>query len=228
MAHGTDHEIEIKLRVSDQRAADRRLRELGARSGPRVHEANVLFDTPNVTLMGRGMLLRVRVEGPAGRGRVSKRATGRRRTLHAWIFPRGGRQPALVTWKGPPATAAGEQGRRTPLRGGYKVRREVEFEVTDSRAIQEVLAALGYVPSFYYEKVRTTYHLPRAHGVTVTVDETPLGVFLELEGRPGGIDRVRQALGYQPADSILLSYGALYVEQCRARGVVPRDMVFGE
>jgi len=225
-----DHEIEIKLRVDDIASARRRLRAIGARGGARVHEANVLFDTSNQSLRGRGMLLRLRVERPARMGLVLKGCGERRALLDAWFFPVRGRQHAVVTLKAPPADPAMSPSREakaaTAPVGRYKVRREIEFEIPDARAFREVLTALGLAPAFYYEKLRTTYRLRHLRGVEITLDETPVGHFFELEGNPAGIARARRALGYRAEDAILWSYGALYLAYCRERGVSPRDMVF--
>lgn len=54
------NEIEVKLRVSDWRALLRRLRQMGARRTGRVHERNVVFDTPERRLAREGKLLRLR------------------------------------------------------------------------------------------------------------------------------------------------------------------------
>jgi adenylate cyclase, class 2 len=59
-----------------------------------------------------------------------------------------------------------------------------------------------------------------------TVDETPIGVFLELEGLPRWVDRIARVLGFSAADYITLSYGRLYIEACAARGIAPTNMVF--
>jgi len=224
------HEIEIKLRVDDLAAMRRRLRGLGARGGARVHEVNVLFDTAEESLRARGMLLRVRVERTGGRRAAGKRGGGRRAFLDARLFPPRGRQSAVITLKAPPLNpaASAKIGAKAPRasEGAYKVRREIEFAVPDSSAFREVLAALGFGAKFYYEKIRTHYELPNVRGVEITLDETPVGAFFELEGTPAGIDRARHRLGYGPEDAILLSYGALYANHCRERGVTARDMLF--
>src|SRR5579862_233255 len=71
-------EIEIKLRVADKRAMLHRLAALHARpQGPRVHEMNALYDTPDGTLARRGQMLRIRIERLAGWARkTAKRAPG--------------------------------------------------------------------------------------------------------------------------------------------------------
>lgn len=224
------HEIEIKLRVPDRAAIRRRLRTLGARPGPRLHEINLVFDTPDESLRRREMLLRLRVERRPARAFASSAPEARRALVDSWLFPLRHRQPALVTLKAPPAfsaprgAAAADPGSSAHL--AYKIRREIEFEAPDSVAFREVLVALGFLPAFYYEKIRTTYSLPRLRHLLISLDETPIGVFLELEGRPAAIDRARAALGYRPQDSILLSYGALYASHCAARGRQPGHMLF--
>src|SRR5262245_41688912 len=68
-------ETEIKLPVKDIKAFERKVKKLGGKSvgtgGGRVHELNVIFDTPDGGLAKHGQLLRIRQETPRG---SSKRA----------------------------------------------------------------------------------------------------------------------------------------------------------
>jgi adenylate cyclase class 2 len=58
-------EIEIKFRVEDLRALNRRLRQSGFRLvTSRTHEMNTLYDLPGQRLRKRGELLRLRKYGP--------------------------------------------------------------------------------------------------------------------------------------------------------------------
>jgi adenylate cyclase class 2 len=58
------NEIEIKFRVDDLRALNRRLRKSGFRLlTPRTHEMNALYDLPGQALRKRGELLRLRKYG---------------------------------------------------------------------------------------------------------------------------------------------------------------------
>ena len=226
MPDESGHEIEIKLAVAELAAIRRRLRAAGGRPGPRLHEVNVLFDTPDELLRRREMLLRIRVErSPAGSA-IRAGGASRRESVNALLFPRRGEQRATITLKAPPVAGSAAGRTEEPAQNAYKIRREVEFEVSDSRQFRELLETLGYRPAFYYEKFRTIYRLPRVPKALVALDETPVGVFLELEGRPRDIDRARAALGYRPEDSILLSYGALYAARCAEKGGTPGDMLF--
>jgi adenylate cyclase class 2 len=67
---------------------------------------------------------------------------------------------------------------------------------------------------------------PWARGLLIELDETPIGVFLELEGPANAIDRVAKALGFGARDYVLANYMTLYREYCRSRGEEPRDMLF--
>lgn len=117
------------------------------------------------------------------------------------------------TYKGPAA------------RGRHKSREEIETKADSFEKLERIIMKLGYVPVFRYEKYRTEYRNETADGV-VTVDETPIGAFLEIEGPPQWIDRTATQLGFSRADYITLSYRGLYDTYCRDRGLMPRNMVF--
>lgn len=58
------------------------------------------------------------------------------------------------------------------------------------------------------------------------IDETPIGVFIELEGEPDWIDACAALLGFTPLHYITDSYGALYFAWCAEQGVEPSHMEF--
>jgi adenylate cyclase class 2 len=237
MRGNVKQEIEVKLRVEDAAAMRRRLRAMGARAVRRVHEMNTLFDTPQGTLRKQGRLMRLREEttlrgkglgtGDQGSGKkLGKRGQGKARVGARYV----------LTFKGPVKKDKRQnlKSARSALRNArdvsykrYKVREEAEYMVGDPRALLAVVGPAGMRPSFRYEKFRTSYRVRGAGGVHVEFDETPAGVFLELEGFPGAIDRMARRLGYAPADYITRSYAALHFEECRRRGVRAGDMVFG-
>jgi adenylate cyclase class 2 len=205
MSPARRHEIEIKLRVNDPAALRRKLRALRARRVGRVREWNVLFDTPRQRLRKHGKLLRLRLERPRGARRSPVRA--------------------LLTYKGP--GLAGPTSRHSaPSSARYKIREEIEAPVSDPARLTRVFAAIGLVPSFRYEKYRETYRVPGLAGLAVELDETPIGVFLELEGPPRLIDRASRLLGFAPRDYLVSSYAGIYYDHCRRHGLPPGDMVF--
>ena len=120
---------------------------------------------------------------------------------------------AVLTYKG------------APEEGPHKSREELEFSIGSAETAASVFERLGLKPYFRYEKYRTEYRRAREPG-HVTVDETPIGVHLELEGPPAWIDRTARRLGFGREDYITASYGALYLQACAARGLPPGDMVF--
>ena len=207
-------EREIKLRIKDLRALRRALAKLGALvATPRVRELNVVFDTPEFDLAKHEHLLRIRTETPsASRGRTSGAGTR-----------------ALVTFKRP-VRASGSTGKGERQR--HKVREEIELEVSDGKSLARIFEGLGMNAWFRYEKLRTTFRLPGsqgwAKGLLIELDETPIGVFLELEGPAAAIDRAARALGFQTRDYILANYMVLYREYCRSRDEEPRDMLFAK
>lgn len=58
------------------------------------------------------------------------------------------------------------------------------------------------------------------------LDETPIGVFLELEGPKRVIDRAANKLGYAKSDYLTVSYLELYGSDCLMQGRKPGNMVF--
>ena len=210
-------EIEIKLRISDQKAFRRTLKRLGARpvggGSGRVHEWNVIFDTPEGGLAKHGQLLRIRTETET-KPKKGKPASGQR-TLLTFKRP-------LV--RGTSASGSSQETHR------HKVREEIEVEVADAAILAKVFEGLGMRGWFRYEKYRTTYRLPAtsswARELLIELDETPIGTFVELEGPPGAIDRAASELGRTRRDYVLKNYLTLYVEECRRLGQEPRDMIF--
>jgi adenylate cyclase class 2 len=92
--------------------------------------------------------------------------------------------------------------------------------------MRTILGALELRPTFRYEKFRTTYKLPGIRALKLEFDETPIGLFLELEGSASAIDRAARMLGYYQYDYVTESYGALYIADCRRKGRKPAHMVF--
>jgi adenylate cyclase class 2 len=212
-------EIEIKLAIRDGKKLARALKRLGAKpvnaKAPRMHEMNLIFDTPDGGLAKHGQLLRIRTETPAAAKKGSKSKVAGR---------------TLLTFKSPPEELAiGDLGPAADRR--HKVREEIETELTDGATIRRIFEGLGLRGWFRYEKYRTTYVLPGRHGwakgLLIEVDETPIGVFVELEGGAAAIDRAAKELGYSARDYVLKNYLVLYLEECKRRGESPKDMLFG-
>lgn len=179
-------EIEIKFRVADVRALNRKLRAAGFRSmTPRTHEMNTLYDLPGEVLRQRRELLRIRQYGPA--------------------------------W-----TLTHKSG---TVRGRHSSRVELETTVANGKKMDAILRALGYAPSFRYEKFRAEWSDDKGH---VVVDETPIGNFCEIEGPPRWIDATAKALGISAADYITRNYAALFAEWRRATKSPAENMTFKE
>jgi len=109
--------------------------------------------------------------------------------------------------------------------GVMKLREELETVVGDGDVVLRVLRELGLSVWFRYEKYREEF----AHeDVIVAIDETPVGVFVEIEGSEAGIATMAQALGRSVDDYVVDSYRALFLQHRQAIGLTGRDMVFDE
>lgn len=115
---------------------------------------------------------------------------------------------ALLTFKGPVEPAL------------TKTREEIETNVADHAAAARLLERIGFRPWFRYQKYREEF---RAPSVIAAVDETPAGVFVEIEGTEDAIVALAERLGRGPGDFILDSYRAIWVQ---ARGADAGDMLF--
>ena len=100
---------------------------------------------------------------------------------------------------------------------------EIETAVADPRALLGILERAGFDVWFRYEKYREEFSAP---DVVIAIDETPLGVFVEIEGTETGVSTVADQLGRQPGDYILASYRSLFAEHCSRLGVPVTNMVF--
>jgi adenylate cyclase class 2 len=109
--------------------------------------------------------------------------------------------------------------------GKHKSRSEDEVVVSDYQSMHQILVQLGYQSVFRYEKYRTEFISTKEIG-TVTLDETPIGTYLELEGPADWIDITAKALNFEEADYVVDSYGKLYEEYCTLNGKVPSNMIF--
>ena len=107
--------------------------------------------------------------------------------------------------------------------GAMKVREEHETVVGDGAVLLRVFEELGLHVWFRYEKYREEY---AAAEVTIALDETPVGTFVEIEGGEHGIVAFATALGRSPGDFILDSYRGLFVKHRETLGLTGRYMTF--
>jgi adenylate cyclase, class 2 len=208
-------EIEVKLKIDNLKSFQRHLKRLKAQLAiPRLHEMNLIFDTPDGGLAKHGQLLRIRTETPQSGKKPAKSKTPAR---------------TLLTFKSPPEQLA--IGDPTPSRDRHhKVREEIELVLSDGATLQRIFEGLGLRGWFRYEKFRTTFRLPArfpwAKGLLIEIDETPIGTFVELEGPGPAIDRAAAELGFAPRDFVVKNYLVLYLDECKRHGHQPSHMLF--
>jgi adenylate cyclase class 2 len=117
----------------------------------------------------------------------------------------------LLTFKGPVQESS------------MKLREELETVVGDGLLLLRVLEQLGFHVWFRYQKYREEF----AHeDVIVALDETPVGIFVEVEGSEQGIHAMASALARTPDDYVLDSYRGLFVTHCQRHGLPVTNMLF--
>src|SRR5271157_4907024 len=107
--------------------------------------------------------------------------------------------------------------------GRHKVRVELETRVENGPQMDAILRALGFVPTFRYEKYRAEWSDGTGH---VVLDETPLGNFGEIEGPPRWIDRTARALGIGRDDYITQTYAPMFFAWKRRTHSKATEMTF--
>ena len=104
----------------------------------------------------------------------------------------------LLTYKG-----------RSDENGTHKTRIEIQTKVADGEQMNAILLALGYSPSFRYEKFRSEWTDGEGN---VVLDQTPIGNFGEIEGSPDWIDRIADELHLPREHYITKSYAELFFD----------------
>lgn len=116
---------------------------------------------------------------------------------------------AVITLKAP-----------APPDAEHKSRIEREIVVSDYNAAFAILTALGFAPWWRYEKYRESFRL---ENVTLSLDHTPIGDFVEIEGPPDAIRPMAERMGFVWAERSLKTYRELFAE---ARGTDQGDMTY--
>lgn len=107
--------------------------------------------------------------------------------------------------------------------GRHSSRKELETGVEDGKVMDAILRALGYAPSFRYEKFRAEWSDGKGN---VVVDQTPIGNFCEIEGPARWIDQTARKLGLGREQYILKNYATLFAEWKEQTRSPAREMTF--
>ena len=107
--------------------------------------------------------------------------------------------------------------------GRHSSRAELETKVADGKKMDLILRALGYAPSFRYEKFRAEWTEGKGQ---VVVDQTPIGNFCEIEGAPRWIDATAKKLGVTGKDYITKNYAGLFSDWKVRTNSKAEDMTF--
>jgi adenylate cyclase class 2 len=107
--------------------------------------------------------------------------------------------------------------------GPHKTRVETETKVADGAKMETILHALGFVPTFRYEKFRAEWSDGKGH---VVVDETPIGTFGEIEGPSRWIDRTADGLQILRSNYITATYSDLFYQWKKQTGSPANEMTF--
>jgi adenylate cyclase, class 2 len=105
----------------------------------------------------------------------------------------------------------------------HSSREELETSVEDGPTMHKILQALGYSPSFRYEKFRAEWTDGKGQ---VVVDETPIGHFCEIEGKARWIDATAKKLGVKREHYITKNYATLFSDWKQEHNNHATEMTF--
>ncbi len=162
----------------------------------RVFEDDILYDFNDFRLTKNGYLLRLRSRFPVDASENIDADNGE----------------FVLTWKGP------AEKEKT-----YKKREELEFDFKEKSAAERFVSSLGLTRIWRYQKYRNIY---KTEGLVITLDSTPMGVFMELEGEPEFIDKYAAISGFSRDDYITGTYYDLWQEYRKTNRDAPEVMVF--
>jgi len=109
--------------------------------------------------------------------------------------------------------------------GRHKTRIEMESAVLDAVATAAILVGLGLKPTWAYEKFRTEFSDGKGH---VVLDETPIGLFAEIEGPPLWIDQTAKRLTVEPGHYLTATYAELFLKWKRRTRSKAKNMLWKE
>jgi adenylate cyclase, class 2 len=107
--------------------------------------------------------------------------------------------------------------------GRHKMRVETETRVTEGKKMDAILSALGFQPTFRYEKFRAEWSDGHGH---VLLDQTPIGNFGEIEGPARWIDKTAKMLGVVPEHYLTDTYAGLFFAWKRQTRSPATEMTF--
>ncbi len=107
-----------------------------------------------------------------------------------------------------------------------KAREEFESAVAQGEMLLRILGELGFTPRFRYQKYREEFRIADLPSLIVALDETPVGIYVELEGEEADIEAAAGRLGRAPGDYVRASYRTLFLEYREAHHLSTSDMVF--
>jgi adenylate cyclase, class 2 len=107
--------------------------------------------------------------------------------------------------------------------GRHSSREELETEVANGKHMDAILRALGFSPSFRYEKFRAEWSDGKGN---VVVDQTPIGNFAEIEGPSRWIDQTAKKLGVTRDQYIMKNYATLFADWKQQTKSKAEEMTF--
>jgi predicted adenylyl cyclase CyaB len=108
-------------------------------------------------------------------------------------------------------------------KGEVCAREEYETEIGDIKVVEDILNILGFDKEWIMEKYRIE---GKYKGLTMTFDEVPCGLYMEIEGEGNQIEDICRELELDFSKRIVDTYWDLWNEYREKNNVKEENMVF--
>lgn len=106
-----------------------------------------------------------------------------------------------------------------------KTRKETEFQIEDIESMRYILERIGFNYVRIFEKFRINMEYK---GTTLSFDELPFGIYLEIEGEEKDINLIAEEIGFKDEDKIIGTYWDLFEKYKQENNLEGKDILFPE
>jgi len=109
----------------------------------------------------------------------------------------------------------------------YFERDEYETEISNYKAVIDILKKFGFTNIHTFDKVREIWILPGSN-LEILIDTLPFGIFIELEGEKENIEKTIERLELK-GKRITRAYLGVYEDYCKENNLkIEKDILFKE
>lgn len=110
----------------------------------------------------------------------------------------------------------------------YFKRIELEVDISNPQTLTDMMPFFGYPKKVTWEKRRINFKPVKNSNFKISLDETPMGYFLEIESTEGKIEKIIEALGLTTFERTKKAYLGVWEEYNKKRNQNIENMMFND